>query len=73
MRFPQTMEDTNRDPIFIAQADLDKRLEEKFKAANQKLEDIQKVHRLPMGLVKRWRSRFIDQDSFNFLSICRDS
>lgn len=40
---PQTMEETNKDPNFMAQADVDKKLEEKFKAANQKLEEIQKV------------------------------
>lgn len=39
----QTMEETNKDPNFMAQADIDKKLEEKFKAANQKLEEIQKV------------------------------
>ena len=38
----KTMEDTNKDPNFMAQADPDKNLEEKFKAANQKLEEIQK-------------------------------
>lgn len=37
------MEETNKDPNFMAQADVDKKLEEKFKAANQKLEEIQKV------------------------------
>lgn len=37
------MEETNKDPNFMAQADIDKKLEEKFKAANQKLEEIQKV------------------------------
>lgn len=37
------MEETNKDPNFMAQADTDKKLEEKFKAANQKLEEIQKV------------------------------
>lgn len=30
----------------MAQADVDKKLEEKFKAANQKLEEIQKVFRI---------------------------
>ena len=39
----QTMEETNKDPNFMAQADIDKKLEEKFKAGNQKLEEIQKV------------------------------
>lgn len=43
------MEETNKDPNFMAQADVDKKLEEKFKAANQKLEEIQKV--LP---IRRW-------------------
>ncbi|CAM9362495.1 unnamed protein product [Pylaiella littoralis] len=38
----KTMEETNKDPNFMAQADVDKKLEEKFKAANQKLEEIQK-------------------------------
>lgn len=36
------MENTNKDPNFMAQADNDKKLD-KFKAANQKLEEIQKV------------------------------
>jgi hypothetical protein len=39
------MEDTNKDPNFMAQADPDKKLEEKFKSANQKLEEIQKGER----------------------------
>ncbi|KAG5180529.1 dynein heavy chain, N-terminal region 2-domain-containing protein [Tribonema minus] len=38
----KTLEDTHKDPNFMAQADPDKKLEEKFKAANQKLEEIQK-------------------------------
>lgn len=41
----QTMEETNKDPNFMAQADTEKKLEEKFRAANQKLEEIQKVSR----------------------------
>jgi hypothetical protein len=40
------MEDTNKDPNFMAQADPDKKLEEKFKSANQKLEEIQKGNAL---------------------------
>ncbi|CAM9175434.1 unnamed protein product [Chrysoparadoxa australica] len=38
----KTMEETNKDPNFMAQADPGKKLEEKFKSANQKLEEIQK-------------------------------
>ncbi|CAM9135038.1 unnamed protein product, partial [Choristocarpus tenellus] len=38
----KTMEETNKDPIFMVQADPEKKLEEKFKAANHKLEEIQK-------------------------------
>jgi dynein heavy chain len=38
----KTMEDTSKDANFIAQADPERMLEEKFKAANQKLEEIQK-------------------------------
>lgn len=37
------MEETHKDSNFMAQADMDRKLEEKFKAANQKLEEIQKV------------------------------
>lgn len=40
------MEEAHRDPNFMAQADKDKKLEEKFRAANLKLEEIQKV-RIP--------------------------
>lgn len=41
------MEEARRDPNFMAQADKDKKLEEKFTVANQKLEEIQKVSCFP--------------------------
>lgn len=51
------MEETNKDPNFMAQADTDKKLEEKFKAANQKLEEIQKVGRVERcSVFPRWRT-----------------
>ena len=48
------MEETNKDPNFMAQADIDKKLEEKFKAANQKLEEIQKVMYSEYNLPSRY-------------------
>ena len=38
----KTLSETNTDPNFMTQADPDKRLEEKFKKANEKLEEITK-------------------------------
>jgi dynein heavy chain len=38
----KTMADTNQDPAFMVQCDPDKKLRDKFAAANQKLDEIQK-------------------------------
>lgn len=66
------MEETNKDPNFMAQADTDKKLEEKFKAANQKLEEIQKVGRVGFavaGLLSGGIINLLEDDRRNELGV----